>query len=158
MAEEHRVSAHLEAVYPGIASKVLKQRQDEAHMVFNQPNSSLLQRLVSDLHLLFADLELPLAVHPVLSPYQLSIKDLASLDSTVVDSIRLVQALHRDLYALNIKSDLQNAVPFTMKETSLKRRKMRLYAEKHLRQLSPYLKHKEGHQQSKLTCLNSSIF
>ena len=75
------------------------------------------------------DLELPVSVHSVLSPYQSSIKDLASRDMTVVDSIRLVQLLHRDLYALNIKSDLQNAVPFTMKETSLSRRKVRLKAE-----------------------------
>ena len=111
------------------AHRYLKQRQEEAQSTFNQPKSSLLQRLVSDLRLWFVDMESPTSIHPLLLPYQVPIKKLAHQNMTVVDSIQLVQSIHRDLYALNLKADLQTAVPFSMAETSRKRRRLRLKAE-----------------------------
>ena len=129
LAEEHRVAAHLSAVYPGVAHKVLTQRRAEAEVEASKPKSSLLMRLMADVQTLFASIELSVELHPILSTHQRMIRELSSEQMTVADSISLVQSLYQDLYALNIKSDARLDVPFSMDQINRKRKRMRLQAE-----------------------------
>ena len=130
MAEEHRVAAHLSAVYPGVADKVLKQRQKEALTAASKPKSSLLMRLMSEVQQLFSSLDLSSDVHPILSPHQINIRNLSSAQASVTDSILLMQGLFQNLYALNLKSDMRDAIPYSIEQTTSRRKKIRLQAEK----------------------------
>jgi len=130
LLEEHRVSRCIAQLYPGVASKVHKQRRHDAEKAARQPKSSVLKRVLSELQLACVGcLEHQQVNHPIVVRHISAIESLAQESSTLYDSIALLQALFADLYALNSKVDMSLTTPFSTEQTSRKRRMVRVQAE-----------------------------
>ena len=130
LLEEHRVSRQIAKLYPGVAGKVYEQRRQEAEDIAGQPKSSVLKRVLSDVQLACVGCSSKLtATHPIVERSMSAIERLSQEPSTLNDSIALLKQLFSELYALNTSVDLSMTVPFTMEQTTPKRRRMRVQAE-----------------------------
>lgn len=127
--EEVRVLSHVQRVYSGIAERVVVQVNRERQMFLSQPVSSPLQRAIQDVFRLFEPSTQLDTLHLVVKPYTDRLLALKNLESTVYDTIGLVQGLCGDLHTLHRSVAESDRTVFSTAQTSLRRRQMRWLAQ-----------------------------
>ena len=127
--EEFRVLSHVRTVYPGIASRMYTQLQQEAKDFCAQPTQSTLQRALADVFRVIYHLNFSISCHASVEPFRENVLELQDLACTVENTITLTQQLFDSLYALNRSVQLKDTTVFSTSRTSSKRRRKRWLAQ-----------------------------